>query len=270
MLDAKLRKLRLGHAASVLEAHHQGAINAKLGYLEFLERLVDDELSTRENKGLDKRLRAARFPVLKTLEEFDFNFQPSLDAMRIKALASCEFVAKHEVILFVGPPGVGKSHLSTALGVKACMRGYSVLFATIQRLASQLSAAMADLSIEKLIDQYISTDLIIFDELGFTPLNKVVADHIFRIVSERYERGAIIITSNKPFELWGEMFDPILATAVLDRLVHHAHIIPIAGDSYRTRDRRPPPVETPVTPKYPSRQKTGAKSGPTTRLQPSG
>jgi DNA replication protein DnaC len=190
--------------------------------------------------------------------------------MRVKALASCDFVDKHETILFVGPPGVGKSHLSTALGVKACMRGYSVLFATIQRLASQLSAAMADLSIEKLIDQYVSADLIIFDELGFTPLNKVVADHIFRIVSERYERGAIIITSNKPFELWGEMFEPILATAVLDRLVHHAHIIPIAGESYRTRDRRPPHIEPPTQSKPPSRPKNGSKSGPTTRLHAGG
>ena len=108
MLDAKLRKLRLGHAASVLEAHHQGAINEKLGYLEFLERLVDDELSTRENKGMDKRMRAARFPVLKTFEEFDFAFQPSLDAMRVKALASCDFVTKQETVLLVGPPGVDK------------------------------------------------------------------------------------------------------------------------------------------------------------------
>ncbi len=257
MLDTKLRKLRLGHAASVLEAHHQAAINQKLGYLEFLETLVDDELSTRENKGLDKRIRGARFPVLKTLEEFDFGFQPSLDAMRIKSLASCEFVAKHETILLVGPPGVGKSHLSTALGVKACMRGYNVLFATIQHLASQLSAAMADLSIEKLIGQYVSADLIILDELGFTPLNKVVADHIFRIVSERYERGAIIITSNKPFEAWGEMFaDPILATAVLDRLVHHAHIIPITGESYRTKDRRPPATELKPTSIPSKRQKS--------------
>jgi DNA replication protein DnaC len=151
------------------------------------------------------------------------------------------------------------------------MRGYSVLFATIQHLASQLSAAMADLSIEKLIDQYVSADLIILDELGFTPLNKVVADHIFRIVSERYERGAIIVTSNKPFELWGEMFaDPILATAVLDRLVHHAHIIPIAGESYRTRDRRPPATEPPAAQKPSPRPKNGVKSAPTTRLPAGG
>jgi len=241
MLSMKLRKLRLGYAASVLEAHHQAALNAKLGYLEFLERIVDDELQTREHKGLDKRVRTARFPVLKTLEEFDFGFQPTLDVKLIKALADCEFVAKHETILFVGPPGVGKSHLATALGVKACLRGYSVLFTTIQHLASQLSAATADLSVEKLIAQYVAADLIVLDELGFTPLNKIVADHIFRIVSERYERGAIILTSNKPFDLWGEMFaDPILATAVLDRLVHHAHIIPITGESYRTKDRKPP------------------------------
>jgi DNA replication protein DnaC len=241
MPSAKLRKLRLGHAASVLEPHHQAAINEKLGYLEFLERLVDDELQTRDHKGLDKCIRAARFPILKTLEDFDFSFQPSLDVKLIKALADCDFVAKHETILFVGPPGVGKSHLAGALGVKACMRGYSVLFSTIQHLAGQLGAAIADLSIEKLIAQYVDADLVVLDELGFTPLNRVVADHVFRIVSERYERGAIILTSNKPFDLWGEMFaDPILATAVLDRLVHHAHIVPITGESYRTKDRRPP------------------------------
>jgi DNA replication protein DnaC len=185
--------------------------------------------------------------------------------MRVKALASCEFVAKRETVLLVGPPGVGKSHLATALGVKACSRGHSVIFATIQNLASQLSAAMADLCIEKLIDQYVAADLIILDELGFTPLNKVVADHIFRIVSERYERGAIIATSNKPFELWGEIFAaPILATAVLDRLVHHTHIIPIVGDSYRTRDRRRPPIEPSTSPSPSSRPRGGRKSGPPT------
>jgi DNA replication protein DnaC len=241
MLEQKLRKLRLGHAASVLEAHHQAAINAKLGYLEFLETLIDDELSTRDNKGLDKRLRAARFPVTKTLEEFDFAFQPTLDTMQIKSLASCDFIAKHETALFIGPPGVGKSHLATAIGVKACLRGYSVIFATIQYLASQLNAAMADLSVERLVEQYVRADLIILDELGFTPLNRVVADHLFRIVSERYERGSMIVTSNKPFEQWAEMFvDPILANAALDRLIHHAHVVPIAGESYRMKDRRPP------------------------------
>jgi DNA replication protein DnaC len=240
-LDQKLRKLRLGYAASVLEAHHQAAINAKLSYLEFLEKLIDDELNARDNKGLDKRVRAARFPVTKTLEEFDFAFQPSINAKQIKALANCDFIAKHETALFIGPPGVGKSHLATAIGVKACLRGHNVIFATIQVLASQLNAAMADLSVEKLVDQYVRADLIILDELGFTPLNRIVADHLFRIISERYERGSIIVTSNRPFELWADMFvDPILATAALDRLIHHAHVVPITGDSYRMKDRRPP------------------------------
>lgn len=202
----------------MLDVHHRSAINAKLGYLEFLEALVDDELHTRDVKGLEKRLRAARFPVTKTLEEFDFAFQRAVDAMQIKSLSSCDFIAKHETALFIGPPGVGKSHLATAIGVKACLRGYDVIFATVQHLASQLNATLADLSVERFIEQYVGADLVILDELGFTPLNKIVADHIFRIVSKRYERGSIIVTSNKPFELWGKMFaNRILATAVLDR-----------------------------------------------------
>jgi len=255
MIDQKLRRLRLAHAATVFEAHHQQAIKDKAGYLEFLERLVDDELASRDQKGVQKRLRAAHFSVVKTLEEFEFGFQPKLDAMLIKALAACEFVAKHENVIFVGPPGVGKSHLGTALAVKACMRGYSVLFSTVQHLASRVSAALADLSIDRVIAQFVEADLVLLDELGFTPLNKVVADHIFRIVSERYERGSIIVTSNKPFEQWGEMFaDPILATAVLDRLVHHAHIVPIIGDSYRTKEQRAK-VITP--PKAPAQKRAG-------------
>lgn len=241
MLDQKLRKLRLTTAAGSFEAYHQTALTQKLGYLEFLEQLLDCELESRSNKGMQKRMRAASFPVVKTLEDFDFQFQPKLDVRKIKALSSCEYLDKNENIIFVGPPGVGKSHLATALAVKACLRGRSVLFTTVQRFAGRCAAATADLSIERVIEEYVHADLVVFDELGFTPLNKLVADYLFRIIAERYERGSIIITSNKSFEQWGEMFtDPILASAALDRLVHHVHLIPIAGESYRMKDRRPP------------------------------
>ena len=170
-------------------------------------------------------------------------------------------MAKHKNVIFVGPPGVGKSHLGTALAVKACMRGYSVLFSTVQHLASRVSAALADLPIDRVIAQFVEADLVMLDELGFTPLNKVVADHIFRIVSERYERGSIIVTSNKPFEQWGEMFaDPILATAVLDRLVYHAHIVPIIGDSYRTKEQRAKVVTPPKAPAQKTRWLGGGAS----------
>jgi DNA replication protein DnaC len=240
MLTTKLKRLRLGYAAGVLEAHHQQTLKDKLGYLEFLERLIDDELHSRDDKGMQKRLRAAHFPVVKTLEDFDFGFQPKLDAMLIKSLASCDFVAKHENVLLIGPPGVGKIILGPHLPSKpACAATACSLPPFSKHLASRLSAALADLSVDKVIKPLVDADLVILDELGFTPLGKTFADHIFRVVSERYERGSVIITSNKPFEAWGEMFaDPILAAAVLDRLVHHAHIVPIIGNSYRTREQK--------------------------------
>lgn len=236
-LDTRLRRLRLGYMAQAVEAQNADSIREKHSYLEFLEALVDGEIATRESKALMKRIKGARFPVVKTLEEFDFDFQPRLDVKLIKTLATCEFIAQKENVILVGQPGTGKSHLSVALGMKACEADYRVRFTTIQDLAATLRASMADGTAEERIQEFVEPDLVILDELGFTPLDPLLADAFYRIVASRYERASTIVTSNKSFESWAEVFpDAVIASAVLDRLVHHAHLVPIVGESYRMKD----------------------------------
>ena len=236
-LETRLRRLRLGYMAQTVETHNADSLREKHSYLEFLEALVDGEITARENKALMKRVKAGRFPVAKTLAEFDFNFQPRLDVKLIKTLASCDFIEKKENLIFVGQPGTGKTHLSVALGLKACELGYRVRFTTIQDLAATLRASMADQTTEERIAELVEPDLLILDELGFTPLDRILADAFYRVVASRYEQASTIVTSNKSFESWAEVFpDPVIASAVLDRLVHHAHLVPILGESYRMKD----------------------------------
>lgn len=236
-LDTKLRRLRLAHMAVSFEAQNAESIKRKESYLEFLTSLVDGELESRDNKGLQKRVKAAHFPVAKTLEDFNFDFQPKLDVKLVKTLATCDFVERNENVILVGQPGTGKTHLSIALGIKACEKGFDVRFTTVQELAAKLRSAHADQSVEETIQQYIEPDLVILDELGFTPLDRLLADAFYRIIASRYERKSLIVTSNKSFESWAEVFpDPVIASAVLDRLVHHAHLVPIVGDSFRMKE----------------------------------
>lgn len=236
-LDTKLRRLRLGHMAGAFEAQNAEALKHKHSYLEFLQALVDGELESRDNKGLHKRIKSARFPNAKTLEEFSFDFQPKLDVKLIKTLASCDFVERKQNVILVGQPGTGKTHLSIALGIKACQRGFDVRFTTVQELAARLRGAHADHSVEQVIQEHIEPDLVILDELGFTPLDRLLADAFYRIIASRYERSSLIVTSNKSFESWAEVFpDPVIASAILDRLVHHAHLVPIVGDSFRMKE----------------------------------
>ena len=236
-LDTRLRRLRLGWMAQAFEAVNAESIKAKHSFLEFLEGLVDGELAARDNKGLMKRIKAARFPVVKTIEDFDFDFQPRLDTKLVKTLARCDFIEKRENVILVGQPGTGKTHLALGLGMKAVETGHRVRFTTIQDLAATLRAAMADETTEERIKDFTEPDLVILDELGFTPLDQLLADAFYRIIASRYERGSLVVTSNKSFESWAEVFpDAVIASAVLDRLVHHAHLVPIVGDSYRMKD----------------------------------
>jgi len=238
-LATRLRRLRLGHMAEAVEAQNADSIRQKHSYLEFIEALVSGELTSRENKGLLKRIKAARFPVAKTLEEFDFDFQPKLDVKLVKTLASCDFIEKKENVILVGQPGTGKTHLAISLGMKACEAGRHVRFSTIQDLAATLRGAMADETVERCITDFVEPDLVILDELGFTPLDRELADAFYRIIASRYERSSIVITSNKSFESWAEVFpDAVIASAVLDRLVHHAHLVPIIGESFRMKELR--------------------------------
>lgn len=238
-LDVKLRRLRLAFMAASFEAQNAESIKHKHGYLEFLGSLVDAELESRDNKGLMKRVKAAHFPLEKTLEEFNFDFQPKLDVKLIKSLASCDFIERRENVILVGQPGTGKTHLSIALGIKACEKGFDVRFTTVQDLAARLRGAHADHSVEDVIGNFLEPDLVILDELGFTPLDRLLADAFYRIIASRYEKKSIVVTSNKSFESWAEVFpDPVIASAVLDRLVHHAHLVPIVGESFRMKDVR--------------------------------
>lgn len=238
-LDSRLRRLRLAWMAASFEAQNTESLLGKHSYLEFLGALVDGELQARDNKGLMKRIKAAHFPLAKTLEDFAFDFQPKLDVKLIKTLASCDFVARRENVIFVGQPGTGKTHLAIALGLKACERGLDVRFTTVQDLAAALRAALADHTVEQHIAAFTEPDLVILDELGFTPLDRLLADAFYRIIASRYEKRSLIVTSNKSFESWAEVFpDPVIASAVLDRLVHHAHLVPIVGESFRMKDHK--------------------------------
>ena len=238
-LQTTLRKLRLSGLAQSLEVRLHEATSHSLDHAEFLELILQDELAVRDDRRMNRRITAAAFRDARTLEDFDFAFQPKLDVKMIKDLASCDFVERKENVILVGQPGTGKTHLGLALGLKACERGLTVRFTTVQDLAASLRAAEADRSVEQRIGELIEPDLVILDELGFTPLEPAVADAFYRIIASRYERKSLIVTSNKSFESWAEVFpDAVIASAVLDRLVHHAHLVPIVGESYRMRGHK--------------------------------
>ena len=238
-LNALLERLKLDHLEAQLDAVcEQGAVQ-QLDYKHFLAQALDVEWQGRSRRGTEARLRLARFPWLKTLEQFDFDFLPSLDRRQVRELAGLSFVERTHNVIVLGPPGVGKTHLSIALGVKAVEAGYSVLFLTLESLMTRLLKAQHENRLERTLQQLGYPKVLIVDEIGYLPLSREDASLFFRLVARRYERGSLIVTSNKSFLDWGEVFhDPVLATAILDRLLHHATTLNIKGESYRLKEKR--------------------------------
>lgn len=236
-IQASLVGLNMPRALETLRDIVQRLERSEIGALEAIDALLAEELDVRENRRVGVALKTAKLTPPKTLESFDFSFQPSLDKNRILALAQLDFIDRAEVVHLLGPPGTGKSHLATALGIAAVKARKSVYRITLAELVEALNKARREDRLADKIRFYTRTSLLIVDEIGYLPIDSAGANLFFQLVNARYEKGAMILTSNRGFAEWGEMFgDAVVATALLDRLLHHAVVIQIEGASYRLRD----------------------------------
>jgi len=255
-LQDQMQRLRLVRTMDLLPTLLEDAGKRELAYSDFLEELLSSELADKQERNTAMRVTAAHFPFQKTLDNFDFKFQPSLDPKLIKELGGGRFIANADNVLLLGPPGVGKTHLAVALGLRACAMGYRTLFVGAASLVTALTKAQHENRLEEKLKQLCQPKLLILDEIGYLPMDRMGANLIFQLVSRRYERGSILLTSNQSLTGWGEVFgDQVIATAILDRLLHHSTTINIKGESYRLKEKRragllsrPMPEATPAAP----------------------
>ncbi len=232
-------RLNLTHMAAVYDHHAEEASKDSISYLEFLDKLLWAEIDAKRERTTTTNLKLAKFPYIKAIDSFDFDFQPSANQRKINELKTLAFVERSENVVFLGPPGVGKTHLAVGLAVCAIKSGYTAYFLSAHELISMIQENIVSGRIHRKLKTLNKPNILIIDEVGYAAMDDEVAHYFFQIVSNRYKKGSIILTSNKSYGSWGDVFgNNVVATAILDRLLHHSTTINIKGDSYRIREKK--------------------------------